>query len=315
MRTLLKIIGLTLAILVSISTSGQTAVLFQESFEDGNFSGRGWYDGPGGTITTTEHVSGSTASFQCRFLAGQTGCAGGAPKRHAFTATDSIYISFHIKHSTNWVGSGKPYHPHEFYFLTTENSAFTGPAYSRLTAYVETNGRKPVLSIQDAQNIDETRIGQDLIKVTEQRAVSGCNGTLQDGYDSVSCFPAGAVHWNGKVWKPSADYFQDVPGPYYKNDWHFVEAYFKLNSIVNGIGIADGVLQYWYDGQLIIDRNNIIMRTGQFPNMKFNQLLISPYIGDTSPIDQSFWVDNMTIATSRPTSTPPPSAPSNLTVQ
>ena len=32
-------------------------------------------------------------------------------------------------------------------------------------------------------------------------------------------------------------YFQDVAGPNYKGDWHYVEAYFKLNSIVNGKGV------------------------------------------------------------------------------
>ncbi len=75
--------------------------------------------------------------------------------------------------------------------------------------------------------------------------------------------------------------------------------------------IADGVIKYRLDGKLIIDHNDIIMRTGQYPDMKFKQFLIAPWIGDGSPVDQTFWVDNLTVATSR-TDTIPPSAPTNL---
>jgi len=43
----------------------------------------------------------------------------------------------------------------------------------------------------------------------------------------------------------------------------------------------------------------VLLRTGAHPTMKFNQLLIGPYIGDGSPVDQSLWVDNLTVATSK----------------
>ena len=36
---------------------------------------------------------------------------------------------------------------------------------------------------------------------------------------------------NEKKWKAAAQYFTDSPGAFYKNDWHFVEAYVKMNSI------------------------------------------------------------------------------------
>src|SRR4030095_9860153 len=44
---------------------------------------------------------------------------------------------------------------------------------------------------------------------------------------------------------------------------------------------------------------NVIIRTGANPDMKWNQFLIAPYIGDGSPVDQSMWVDNLLVATSR----------------
>ena len=104
--------------------------------------------------------------------------------------------------------------------------------------------------------------------------------------------------------------FRIPQGPYYKNGWHHVEAYFKLNSIANGKGIADGILRYWYDGTLIIERTTGT-RTAQHPNMKFDQFLIAPWIGDGSPVDQTTWVDNLTKETTRPVrDTTSPSAPS-----
>jgi hypothetical protein len=112
------------------------------------------------------------------------------------------------------------------------------------------------------------------------------------------CYNAGTYWYNAKqITGPVV--FQPNPGPGYKNNWNFVEAYFQLNTIVNGIGQADGVMQYWFNGALIIDRHDILFRTGAHPTLQFNQFLIAPYIGDGSPIDQSMWVDNLRIATGR----------------
>ena len=36
------------------------------------------------------------------------------------------------------------------------------------------------------------------------------------------------------------------------------------------------------------------------PAMKFNQLLVAPYIGDGSPVDQTMWVDDLRVGTDRP---------------
>jgi hypothetical protein len=299
------------------------SILVQESFEDSSFASRGWYDGTGGALSTNERYSGSR-SFECRFAVGARDCSGGTPRRHGIADTDSTYLSFYIKHSASWVGSGKPYHPHMFHFVTNLDPAYVGPAYTHLTTYTEEISGVPMLGIQDAKNIDETRVGVDLTPITENRAVAGCNGD-SDGYGDGECYPSGPVHRNGKKWKPGQTYFDNTPGsPRYKGDWHLVEAYFKLNSIVNGKGMKDGVLQYWYDGALILNVNNVVMRTGARPTMKFNQFILTPYIGDGSPVDQTFWLDNLMIATARPANPPPPpgggggttapSAPSNLRI-
>jgi len=312
--------ALVLFVMGTIGPEAQTSVVLQEGFEDASFASRGWYDSTGSVLSTVEKYSG-LRSLECRFTRGGTSCP--SPGRHLFPASDSVYISYYIKHSTTWVGSGKPYHPHMFNVVTNMNGTYVGPAYTHLTTYVEENGGVPVVGIQDAMNIDETRIGQNLTAVTEQRAVAGCNGD-SDGHGNGDCYLSGSVHRNGKLWRANGVYFDDTPGsPTYKGDWHLVEAYFKLNTIVGGKGARDGVIRYWYDGNPIIDLTNVVLRTGAQPTMQFNQMLFLPFIGDGSPVDQSFWVDDLTLALVRPAVPPQPprssssavpAAPTNLRI-
>lgn len=280
--------------------------LFQEGFEDGNFAARGWYDNKSPLLSSTEHVSGSTQSLQCHFAKGAvTPDNLASTMRMKFQETDSVYISFYIKHSTNWVGSGVTYHPHEFYLLTNQDGDWSGLSNTHLTAYVEENAGAPLMRIQDALNIDLANVGKDLTAITEKRAVAGCNGD-SDGYGAGECYPSGSAYCNGKQWKTTTTYFSDTAGPYYKGDWHHIEAYFKLNSIVNGVAAKDGIVEYWYDGTPIINNRNVVIRTGQYPTMKFNQFLIGPYIGVGSPVDQTFWIDNLVVATDPPSLLAPP---------
>jgi hypothetical protein len=112
--------------------------------------------------------------------------------------------------------------------------------------------------------------------------------------------PTGVVHENGKTWRSAQVVFQPTPGPGYKGDWHHVEVHFKLNTIQNGIGQLDGSAQYWFDGTLVIDRQNVLLRTGAHPTMKFNQFLLAPYIGDGSPVAQTMWLDDLVVRSAKP---------------
>src|SRR2546425_4278617 len=106
--------------------------------------------------------------------------------------------------------------------------------------------------------------------------------------------------YNDKELQASQVWFQPTAGPGYKGNWNHVEAYFQINSIAGGIGQADGVMQYWFNGTLVFDRHDILFRTGARPSINFHQFLIAPYIGDGSPADQYMWVDNLTVATGAP---------------
>lgn len=274
------------------------AVLLHEPCEQPDFAARGWYDNTGLQLTSTESLPGGTSALEFRFAQGASTPTSGGAARYLFPPAATVYLSYWVKYSANWEGSNRPYHPHEFHFISTADHKWIGPAATHLTTYVEQNEGRPLLAIQDALNIDETNIGVDLTGVTERRAVAGCNGS-GDAYPAGDCYRAGSTHRNGKVWAAAEIMFSDEAGERHKNLWHFVEALFQLNSIVDGVGIPDGLLNMWVDGELVVDAPGVLLRTGQHPDMAFNQFLVAPYIGDGSPVDQRMWVDEILIATGR----------------
>lgn len=64
--------------------------------------------------------------------------------------------------------------------------------------------------------------------------------------------------------------------------------------------MADGKIRWVQDGVTLIASDKILMRTSAHATLKFNQFAMLPYIGDGSPVAQSFWVDDLTVATARP---------------
>lgn len=299
-------------LLLPVTGFGQT-ILLEENFDNANFASRGWYEASGGTISSTQRISGSTGSFECFFKNSASnplrsgGCEGGTPGRHKFTPSNSVYLSFWMKHSASWQGKGT----HIIYLLTTADGDYSPLAMNHLTAYVNdsTISRYYMdLELQDALNINTANINVDLTRITENRAAHGCNGVLDTTHDFVSCYQGGGGWVNMRNWKV-ANPFTTGSGPYNMQDWHHIEAYFKLNTIdANGKGRADGILQFWFDGQLAINKNTVNFRTGAQPTMLFNQLIVGPYMG-SSDTDQTFWIDNLTVATAPPTTTRKPVAP------
>ena len=280
----------------------QGKILFQEGFQDNAFASRGWYDNAGMVTTTAQHLPSSTAALESHFLAGATTPTWGRA-RHLFRATPTLYVSYWVKYSDNWVGSGKPYHPHELYVLSDMDGDYDGPANNWLDLYIEhnyQNGGIPRLALQDNKAIN-TSYGPppiDLIRITESRSVGGCNGVAEANL-VTTCYDA-PPWYNGKEAHAAHATFLPSPGPGYKGNWNHVEVYVQFNSIVGGVGLADGVMQYWFNGTLVIDRHDILFRTGARPKLQFHQFLIAPYIGDGSPVDQFMWVDDLTVATAKP---------------
>ena len=102
-----------------------------------------------------------------------------------------------------------------------------------------------------------------------------------------------------------------------KNDWVHVEVYLRMNSIGDGKGVADGIMQTWINGTQVLDKSNILYRTAQDATKKWSQFILAPYIGDGAPIAQTMWMDELTVGTASPYSssdTLAPTAPSGLSV-
>ncbi len=297
--------GSATVVVTGTTTGGSPTTLLTETFADANLAARGWYDigtGSDPIITTSTASAGATASLALNFAAGGTTPTTLVRARHAIAPTSSVYIRYWVRYSDNWVGSGHTYHPHEFYFVTSEDPAYVGPSFTHLTTYVEDNyqnGGYATLAAQDAANIDVNNIGANLVGVTENRASSGCNG-YADNPPLPDCYQSGTQWFNDKRWESASPVFLATTGAGYKGNWNEVEAYFQLNSIVNNVGQTDGVMQYWINGQLVIDQHNVLFRTGVHPTMQFNQFIIGWYIGDGSPVAQTAWVDDLVVMTARP---------------
>jgi len=278
-------------------------ILLQENFEDGAFASRSWYDNSAMATTTAQHIPGSTSALEARFLPGATTPTWGGAARHLFPASPTLYVSYWVKYSDNWVGSGRAYHPHEFLILSDQDGDWDGPSNNWLAAYIEANyqnGGIPRVQLQDNKAIN-TGLGalpNNLTASTENRSIGGCNGVVEANV-VTTCFNM-PPWYNDKELSAPKVWFQPNPGPGYKGDWNHVEVYFQLNSVVGGVGVADGVMQYWFNGALVIDRHDILFRTGARPNIQFHQFIIAPYIGDGSPVDQYMWVDDLTVATNKP---------------
>lgn len=241
-------------------------LLFQESFEDPDLVKRNWYDGSRFRI-----VGGAAAGQGCieyEWVDGQSNVQGSSAARRLFTPTDEVAIRFYLKLSKGWGWSGRNYHPHLTHFLTTENSKWHGPAASHLTLYIEPVNGKLCLAAQDIQN--------------EKMPHGLTQGPLKGGY-------------NGKFYDSDEVLFQD-------DQWHCIEAYFRLNTLdlQNDRTNRDGIVRGWFDGKLVIEHTDVVLRSTDFPNMKFNQFLMAPYFGPgLLPHAQKLWIDELAVGTNR----------------
>ncbi len=260
--------GLVLAI-GSVGTGQERnngRILFQENFEDAELGRRGWYDIS--RLRLADQAFGGQRCIEYEWTQPGEGVSGSATIRHLFEPTDRVYLRFQLKLSKDWGWTGRDYHPHLIQFMTTENTQWHGPAGSHLTVYVEPVNGKLRLAAQDIQNRDQPH------GLTQ--------GPIKGGY-------------NGKAYDSRERHFRD-------DAWHCVEAYYQLNSIdqKRDQPNQDGILRAWFDGQVVVDEKDAVLRSPDFPAMKFNQLLLAPYFGPgLVPQAQKLWIDDLLVATER----------------
>ena len=96
--------------------------------------------------------------------------------------------------------------------------------------------------------------------------------------------------------------FDSAKAVFTDDRWHCVEALYTLNSLnlTDDKPVADGVVRAWFDGELVVDRTDVILRSTDFPKMKFNQFLLTPYFGPgLLPHEQTLWIDELTVGSKR----------------
>lgn len=244
----------------------QAEVLFSESFDDADLEARGWYDL--GDVRIAGDAAAGKGCIEYVWVDGKEGAQGSTPARRLFEPSDRVYIQYDLKLSKGWGWSGRNFHPHLTHFMTTENGKWHGPAASHLTLYIEPVAGKLRLAAQDIQNKDAPH------GLTQ--------GPLQGSY-------------NGKFYDSDEELFTD-------DKWHRVEAYFQLNTLdlkndkPNRVGIVRG----WFDGKLVVEQTDVVLRSTDFPKMKFNQFFMAPYFGPgLLPHAQKLWIDELVVARKR----------------
>lgn len=272
-----------------------STLLFSEAFANSSLSGRGWYSIVSQDWVVSPAPSGFSGALRCTWSNGQTVPTTGG-MRMLFTASDSIYLRYQTSFSSNWIGSSQLFGPHIVYFLSDLDGAFDGPSDSRLNIAADLiyrSGNSARVYFQDNQYMDENNVG---VNVSEARATCGGNG--QQGYADSWDFFADAGFSHGYYQTRILDSTAFMAAA--DTAWHQIEVEIILNSIVGGIGQLDGVCRYWWDGSLIWERTNLIMRTGTRPNLKINQFGIAPYMSEGSPITQTMYIADIEVRTRKP---------------
>jgi hypothetical protein len=199
--------------------------------------------------------------------------------------------------------------------LDTAANAYSPLANNYLDTYLEFISDigspytiRPQLALQDEKNVN-TSYGSlpiDLRLTTENRSVGYCNTPLYSDAGG-DCY-ADNPYYSAMRWKNSSVSIST-------GTWHHIEVYLKMNPISGGKGQSNGIMQEWIDGTQVINNTNMVYRTGQHPTMKWAQFVLGPYIGDGSPIAQTMWIDELTLATSPPNANTSITSPGGLTIK
>ena len=242
--------------------------MFSEGFDDANLLKRGWYDGDRFAISDTNPYAGK-GCIEYHWKAGGTTPASSSGMRRLFEPTDTVYLRCYIKLSKGWGWTGRAYHPHLMHFMTTENGKYHGPAASHLTVYIEPLERQaaaggPGHSEQGRAARPDPGPAQGRLQRQDLRQQGRALHATTSGTASRPC--SSSTRLDLKADKPN----------------------------------ADGIVRGWFDGKLVIDRTDVVLRSTDFPKMKFNQFLLTPYFGPgLLPHAQTLWIDELAVGTER----------------
>lgn len=263
--------------------------ILEESFSDTKLVERGWYDGGATNALVVYDSELNKNVLEVKYLAGAVTSTMAGSIRHLIPETSELTFTYSVKYDDNWVWTGLGYGPHEFYFLTNKDHAWKGPASSHFTFYIEIVDGVPRLAFQDALNINTSAINSNLVDITENRSVFGCNGS-GDSFPGT-CYSSGGSWLNGKCFDVSSFIVE-------RGVWCQLKISCKLNSIKSGKGIADGRLRLAINDNVIFDESNLLFRAATNFDMVFNQIMLGPYFHNGTPYSQKLWISNLEVTDS-----------------
>ncbi|BBO67258.1 hypothetical protein DSCA_11880 [Desulfosarcina alkanivorans] len=266
----------------------QTQIM-SESFENNSWSSRGWYDGTDSTGTALGGYQGN--ALRWTWTTGSTRPTGFSTIRRVLDeSVDEFLIEYYVKHDTGWQGSGLAWHPHLIHVLSSEDTAYQGFAGSNSNLYFESivsNGKNyPVIHHQDlVRAVSGTN---DLTEVTESRSANHCDTPYAlTGATSGTCYDSGGWY-SASTWNPKT---VAIPA----NVWTKITAYVKMNTFSSGVANFDGIMKLWVNDSLAIDSNTVLYAAGAYEGATWDKLALAPWIGDGSPVNQTMWLDELSI--------------------
>lgn len=291
-------------------------LIFSESFEDNNWSTRGWYDGTDSVgVQSGGHIGNA---LRWSWSSGASQPTGFSTIRNSFAQTDELFIEYYIKFDSGWRGSGLNYHPHMIHLLSTDDGIWQGLSRTNNSIYLEAitdTGSPynivPTIATQDYLRTN-TSFGMppnNLVAITETRSAYHCNTPASLSGATGVCYNDGGGWYSANMWD-SPEIIID------RDQWTKVEAYFRKNTFGGGVANFDGLMRMWINDELAIDANTVLYAANAYSGTRWDKIVLAPWIGDGSPIDQSMWLDEFKIYDSLlgGADTTPPSFPSGLNV-
>lgn len=245
--------------LTQAAAAKTTSILLSEDFEVANFRSHGWYDNPDFIRSASGRAHAGLHAAEFAFQSGQPIPRSGGPSRRLFRATESIHIDYWMLYSPDWDRSASLIQL--LLLLTSEDGRYAVPSDSKLACGLGVFRGSPFVSFQEVA-----------ANAGEGGTLAGQRPTKRHTISS-SAIPLGR--------------------------WHHVEVRLLLNRIIAGKAVADGQLSYRLDGEMLLERADVVFRTADHPDMRFNQLIVGPWANE-SPREQTMWIDDLTLTTDEP---------------
>jgi len=284
---------------IAIPTKG--AALFSESFEDVAWTNRGWWDdgSSGNLVVNSGGYSGNALTWAFAQYADTP--TGWATMRNRLSSPASEFlIEYYVYFASGWQGSGEDWHPHMIHVMSSTDGDYAGMSSANSDLYFEvaTDTSSPYTIRPRTGHQDELRVNasqgsvpNNLVSTTETRSANHCNTPYNlSGATAYDCYSHSGNYYSANWWiAPSIT----IPA----NTWTKITAHVKRNTFTGGVGNFDGLMRVWVGDQLAINSTQVLYSAGAYQSTAWDKIVLAPYIGDGSPINQTMRLDELTIST------------------